>query len=253
MRLHVGIVGADLLEYLVPEDHRVVERVAFRDRRQRLLLLAREFVGVADDALGSLAREDAVLDDDLFGRVLVQPRARTGVFALRVLADERHVDVLGLDADERTRRAGQELHRAHVHVLVETMADFEQQFPEGDVVRHAGESDRAEEDRVELRKRLQSVFGHHAARLQVVFASPWEMGEGKAERAVETCGALQDPFAFGNDLRANAVSGDDGDSVFLHGHLHSAGSFAVCQGLGAISHCFHAAHSTIHAPVRARG
>ena len=50
------------------------------------------------------------------------------------------------------------------------------------------------------------------------------MGEGKPERSIEPSGPLQDLFALGNDLGANAIAGDDGDSVFLHGHLHSAGS-----------------------------
>ena len=72
------------------------------------------------------------------------------------------------------------------------------------------------------------------------------MGEGKPERAIEPCGPLQDLFAFGNDLGANAISGDDGDSVLLHGHLRSAGLLIVSQWLN------HAAYSIIPALARAR-
>ena len=74
--------------------------------------------------------------------------ADLGIFALVVLAHDAEVDVAGGAAGQRAGDAGQQPHRAQVDVLLEGAADRDQQAPERDVVGHAGEADRAEEDRV---------------------------------------------------------------------------------------------------------
>src|SRR5205823_7125552 len=101
---------------------------------------------VAHDSLRSLAREDNRLDSDLIGCPAAQAPANAGVLALRVLTDADDVDLGRALADQRARDAGQQAHRAEIDVLVEALAQRQQQPPEADVVRHARITDRTEQD-----------------------------------------------------------------------------------------------------------
>ena len=56
----------------------------------------------------------------------------------------------GLLVGQRARHARQQADWAEVDVLVELSPDRHQQTPKGDVVRHAREADRAQEDGVRL-------------------------------------------------------------------------------------------------------
>ena len=67
---------------------------------------------------------------------------------------------------------GQSRHRAQVDVLVEVAADRHEQAPQRDVVGHAGEADRAQEDRVEVAQCVEPVVGHHRGRSREVLAAP---------------------------------------------------------------------------------
>src|SRR5437773_641652 len=57
---------------------------------------------------------------------------------------------------------------------MEPAPDRDEKPPQGDVVRHAGEPDGAEEDRLELPKLVEAVFRHHPAGLRVALAAPVE-------------------------------------------------------------------------------
>ena len=130
LRLDVRVLLADLGENLIPEHHRVAERIALGDGRQRLVLAARRLIGIAHDALAALAREDTRLQCDLLRRARIEARADVCILALTVLADDNHVDVLALDAGKRARSALEKLDRAQVDVLVKAAADLQQQLPE---------------------------------------------------------------------------------------------------------------------------
>ena len=102
------------------------------------------------------------------------PAAEAAVFPFRVLADADHVDVFGRAVGERRRHARQQPHRPQVHVLVEALAQRQDQLPDGHVVGHARIADRAEEDRLELLQLLEAVRVHHPAVADVEVAAPRE-------------------------------------------------------------------------------
>src|SRR2546422_820988 len=86
--------------------------------------------------------------------------------------------------------------------------------PERDVVGHAGESDGAEEDRLELPEPVQTVLGHHAAGLREALAAPVERRPLDVE-AEPAAGGVEDAHALGHDFLADPIAGDRRDAV-LH-------------------------------------
>ena len=214
--LHIRVFPADFGKNLVPEDHGVVERVALADARQRFMLLPGQLVGVADHPLAAMAGEHAVLDDHFVRLAFVQPRAAAGVFALAVLADEGHVDILRLRVLQRAGRAPQQPDRPQVNILVKAFADFQQQPPQGDMVRHAGSAHRAEVDGVELLQLFDAVIIHHLSVLQVEIAAPGELRPFETEAAVERSHRVEHFDPFGDYLRADSVSGNGSHSVRYH-------------------------------------
>ena len=208
MCLDIRIVRANLLEHLIPEDHRVVEGISLRDACQSLFLLPCKLVGVTHDAFATLPRENAMLDDGLLRRPPAAPLSGSRVLALGVLADENHVNVLALHTGKRTRSAFEELHRTHVHILVEPMTDLKEQIAKRNMVGNPRISDRTKEDRVELLQCLKRVRRHHASVLQVIFAPPREMLKLKRERPILFRRRIENLDALGNDLWANAITRD---------------------------------------------
>ena len=95
----LGVVRRDRGHDLVPEHHRVVERVGLGGRHERPLALHRQFERVADDALGALAGEHRGLRHDLVRRAGAQPAADAAVLALGVLADQ----TMSISAGVRSR------------------------------------------------------------------------------------------------------------------------------------------------------
>ena len=85
-------------------------------------VVARVLERVADDPLDPVAGEHGCLDGELGRVAAVDVFARARVLALRVLAHEHDVDVLGRDASERAVHAGQQPRGPQVHVLVEDLA-----------------------------------------------------------------------------------------------------------------------------------
>src|SRR5438876_261901 len=112
---------------------------------------------------------------------------------------------------------------------MEPAPDRDEKPPQGDVVRHAGEPDGAEEDRLELPKLVEAVFRHHSAGLRVALAAPVEGRLGRevdelahrgvvVHRAVDLLdvGVAQEPAA---DLAAPAVGLALGHHLLLCGQL----------------------------------
>ena len=109
------------------------------------------------------AREQAGLLGHFVRRADVNPAAEAGVFAFRVLAHADHVDVGRGAIGERRGEAGQQPHRPQVDVLLEALAQRQQQIPDRDVIGHRRRADRAEVDGVERGRALESVLVHHPA------------------------------------------------------------------------------------------
>jgi len=109
-------------------------------------------------------------------RADVNAPADAGVFALRVLAHAHHVDVRRATVRERRRETRQQPHRPEVDVLVEALTDRENQSGRNSIG-HSRKSERAEINRVEAREPLEAVLVQHPVLLQVVLASPRQLGE----------------------------------------------------------------------------
>jgi hypothetical protein len=89
------------------------------------------------------------------------------------------------------------------------------------VVRHGGPADRAEVDGVEVAQRVQAVLGHHDTVLGVVVRAPWELFPGERDAAVQR-DRVEDSPTRGDDLAANPVGGNGGDTELLRGtHAYS--------------------------------
>jgi hypothetical protein len=175
----------------------------------------RDLECVADDAGDAAAGEDAGLLDDFIGRPGVHTPADARVLAFRVFADADHLDVRGGSMRERRLDAGQEADRPKVDVLAEALPDGENQFPDGDVIRHARRANRAQVDRVEPAQRLESVGRHHTTRLQVVVAAPGELDELQCE-PVPRGRRQQHAHPGWNHFSPDAVSSDDRDAMSAH-------------------------------------
>ncbi|MCP1678337.1 hypothetical protein J2T31_001052 [Kerstersia gyiorum] len=182
--------------------------------------------GVAQDAVGALAGEDRLLDNQFAVRPFEQTAAQIGVFAFRVFAHDEEVDVSGLAACQRARHAFEQAYRPQVDVLVEFTPELQQRTPEGNVVGHTlGPADGAEVDGVIALQLAFPVVGHHGAgAFVVVAAGPFEMIELQGQ-AMAAGGSFQDAQAFGHDFLANAVASQHGD--FMSGfHGVSPSCFA---------------------------
>ena len=166
----LGVVLAHFLEDFVPEYHRVVQGVGFGGGDDIVpASFLRVFKGIPQDALRSLAGENALLHDRLVRLPFVAPLALAAVFAFAVLpyANEIHALVL-----KRRGQARKHFDRTNVDVLIELDADREKQLPQRDVVRHSREADGAKQDGVAVGKNRKPVVRHHLPMLQIVFAAP---------------------------------------------------------------------------------
>src|SRR5262249_35013369 len=121
-----------------------------------------------------------------------------------------------LAVGERALHAGEHSHRAHVRVLVETLADGDAQSPKRNVIRDLLAADGTEEDRIERLELLQAAFGNVVPVLEVVLGAPRQAFELECERAhrlgegVEALDAGLDPFG------PDAIAADGRDPVRLH-------------------------------------
>ncbi|MNP31093.1 hypothetical protein D3C76_1241990 [compost metagenome] len=171
---------------------------------------------VLEDAVDATAGEHRLLQHELVLGALEHAAAQGGVLALGVLADHHEVDVARLTAGQRARHAGEQAHRADVHVLVELAAELQQRTPQGDVVRHlVWPADSTEVQGIEALELLEPVIGHHLAVFQVVVAAgPLEVFELQCQAKLLRR-RLDHAQAFGKDFQADTVTGNGGDSECL--------------------------------------
>ena len=130
-----------------------------------------------------------------------------GVLALGVLADAHHVDLLGALVAQRADDPRHQPHRPQVDVLVEDLADRQQQTPQRHVVRHLRRADRAEVDRVKAPQHIQRIFGHHQPMLAVVVAAPRELGQIQREAGGGLLCGGEHPQPGLHDLAAGPIAG----------------------------------------------
>ena len=78
----------------------------------------------------------------------------------------------GAAVGERRGQPGEQPHRPQVDVLIEALAERQEQVPDGDVIGHRRRADRAEVDGVEGGEPLEAVFVHHPAVLHGSTRSP---------------------------------------------------------------------------------
>jgi DNA-binding transcriptional LysR family regulator len=146
----------------------------------------------------------------------VHAPADTGIFAFRVLAHDHPVELARRAMFQRRFDAGEDARGPHVRVLVEALAALQPQAPQCDVVGDVRVTRRAEQDGVLRTQQAQPVDRHHHTVLAVVIASPVEVLELEAQRAVGGGERFQHLLAGGHDFLADAVAGDHGDAIGLH-------------------------------------
>src|SRR5262249_15625537 len=108
-------------------------------------------------------------------------------------------------------------------ILLKAAANRDQQTPQREVIGNVRMADRAEKDGIEGAQMLDSIFGHHAAGLDIASAAPVEMAplELKSE---PLSGCFQRADSFGNDLVADTVAGNHRDFVRFHRTAPGCGS-----------------------------
>ena len=191
------------------------------------------------DAVDAFAREHRFLEHDLALGALEQAPADRRILAFGVLAHDDEVDVARLAIGERRRDAWHQPAWTHVDVLVEAAAELDQRSPERHVIRNGGgPADRAIENRLERRKRLEPVLRHHPAGARVMLAAPIEVREFEVD-AEPRRGDLEHAQPFGNDFAADAVTWNDGDSMLAHPAIIRARPF---ESLHAVDGCLVWAH-----------
>ena len=184
------------------------EHVGLVHQRQRAGAAARRPPeGVPHDPLHAVRRVEADLGGDLVRRALAHDAAVADVRALGALADHDEVDVAGLSSPSGDGHAGVEPGGAQVDVVVEGEPQPEQQPALEHAAGHRRVADGAEQDRVvaaqlvEHAVRQRLAGGVPAARAEVVLGG-LELDAGGAGDRVE------DAHALGDDLRPDAVAGD---------------------------------------------
>ncbi len=198
---------------LVPQHHRVLQRVRLRGAGQQLSRpRPGEAERVANHPLDAHPREKPGLLGHLVRGAAMQTAAEPGVLALAVLPHAYHVDVLRCPADQRARHARHQSHRPQVHVLLESLADRQDQLPHRDVIGDRRMADRAEIDRVGVAKPIEPVGRHHAPGLAVVVAAPRILDTGDRQTG-EVGNRGEHAHRRRRHLLADAVAGDHGDAV----------------------------------------
>ena len=214
--LDIRVFSGTSREALVPVGHGVDDAVRLCGRGDTAAPGARQLEGIAHHPVDALAGEDAFLHHRLLLGAGIDAPAHLRILALVVLADDDEVDVGRGSACERRGHALEQLDRAQVDVLAEGPAQRDQQAPERDVVGHAGEAHRTQQDRVERAQHLDSVLRHHPSGLAVGLAVPAEVLPIEFDIEAPACG-LQHPHRLGHDLVADAIAWNYRNSIVRHG------------------------------------
>ena len=214
VRLDVGVLPGDLLEYPPPEVVGVREHVGLGDEGQVLSAasLASQLEGVAHAALRAVPRREHDLSGHLVRGVLVGEAAGSHVKVFGVLPDDDEVDLIGALVLQGAVDPLVEDDGTQVDVLVEGESQLEEQPLLQDPGSDVGVSHRAEVDAVERSQLVEGSVGKDLSRLQVAVASEVELLRGVLQLLLARHG-LQDLEPLLHDLRPRSVSGKDRDLV----------------------------------------
>ena len=171
------------------------------------------FERIADNPFGALAGEHGILDHGFIRGVFIPDLAFAAVFALGIFADHDEIDLFVFDRGRETRK---QLDRTEIDILVETDADREEQLTQGNVIGHAGETDRAEQDRIAVRQDLHAVIGHHVSGFEVILAAPFQILEIEGDAAVFLFQCLQNADCFVDHIHADPVARYQLNDKFIH-------------------------------------
>src|SRR5207245_6668657 len=113
------------------------------------------------------ARKNSLLDSHLFIRSFVETAADIRIFAFVIFPDDAEINLARLPILQRSLDSLEKTHGAQVHVLAHPAPDGDQKPPKRDVVRNAGMSGGAQEDRGERPEERRATRGEHVTGLLV--------------------------------------------------------------------------------------
>ena len=93
------------------------------------------------------------------------------------------------------------------------------------MIRHAGETDRAQQNGVAVRQYLQTVGRHHPPCSEVIFAAPFQILKIKGNAAVFPGQRLKHSDGLMDHINADPVAGDQLNRKFFHRAKHLSDSF----------------------------
>src|ERR671918_2869129 len=95
------------------------------------------------------------------------------------------------------------------------------------MIRHSGKTARAEENRIVMANRRQSVLRHHAAVPRSIFAAPGEFIPFECHSEFAP-GCFESAHTLGHDLFTDSVTGNHSYTVRLHyGNPYRGKSFRL--------------------------
>ncbi len=208
----VRVLGGDAVDGALPEGSGEGQHVGLVHERDALALALRGQVErEPHGALDAVRRVHGHLGRDLVLGAAAEDAAVARVRSLGALADDDEVDLAG--RRERGGHTGQQGRRPQVDVVVEREAQLEQQAALDDAAREARvagvAADRAEEDRVVLREGRQVGVREDLPGLEEVAGA--ERVLRGVERHVRGHRLPEHAEGLVDDLRADAVPGDDGE------------------------------------------
>src|SRR5438128_4242246 len=83
------------------------------------------------------------------------------------------------------------------------------------MIRHAGKTARAEEDRVMMPNRCEPILRHHATVLRAIFTAPRKFIPFKRDIEFPSR-SFENAHALGHDFFADPITGDDSYAVRFH-------------------------------------
>src|SRR5436305_14915451 len=114
---------------------------------------------IANDAVCAVTGEHGFLNHQFPFRAGVTRTADLRILAFRVLTNDPEIDVSGFAVSHGRFDTGQQAHGSKVYVLIELAANRDEEAPQGNMIRDAGEADCPQENGVMFTEPRDSIFG----------------------------------------------------------------------------------------------
>jgi folate-binding protein YgfZ len=227
-RVHVHVLGFDLgifgghvLEHALPQATCVSHGIGFVAHEHTGAAAAIRFLAgrcvlecEANDALHALTRIDVFLNRNFVGSSLLEYSARIGIDAFSVFADHNEVHVLRLNALQGAERIIEQAHRTEVCIQVHLESHAEENLFGVNIRRNPGISERTHHDGIKVAgQHGKTIVRDGGAIFEIAVGTPIEMREGN-----RSAGRFNDSDRLGNHFLANAIAGQDGDSLLFFAH-----------------------------------